>query len=987
MADGGRTRRVMTGRFRIPSGGQLDRDRTLEFTFDGRALTAHPGDTLASALLAHGVRLMGRSFKYHRPRGVLGAGVEEPNALVGAGVGGRYEPNTRATDLFVYHGLEAVSQNRWPTLAFDAGAVNQALAPFIPAAFYYKTFFGGPRLWGLYEHVIRRAAGLGAPPAAADADTFDHRAAFCDLLVVGAGPAGLAAALAGARAGARIILVEQDARLGGALMRDPARVIDQAGTDWAETVAEAVRGAGGRVLTRTTATGYHDHDLVTLVERRVEAGETPLSGPAQRQWRVRARRVVLAQGAIERPLLFSGNDRPGVMLAAAARTYAARYGVRPGGRAVVAGCDDSVYRTAEALAEAGVDIAAVLDSRAETGGAVAAARKRFACHLDARLLAALGGKAVSGAVATVGGRRLEVDCDLIAVSGGQTPVVHLHMQAGGGLTWDKASGAFNPTAARQSQDSAGAGAGVHGLANALADGWRAGSRAAEALGLRPPPGPPPWTELAASPSDRPGHAYALAAGANAKTAFIDFQNDVTAADVDLAWREGYRSVEHLKRYTTLGMASDQGKTSNLMGLARMAEALGKTAPEVGLTTFRPPYTPVTFGALAGAAVGDHLAPRRRLALHAELEAAGAFWQPSGYWSRPRAYPQPGELLAAASLREARGVRQAVGLADVSTLAKFEVVGPDAAAFLGLICATPVAKLAVGRGRYTVMLREDGIVMDDGTLWRLAEHRYLLTSSTGGADRMAAHLSYVRRVLAPGLRVMSTAMQERWAGIAVAGPRARDVVGGLIGGPPPAHMGLLKADVLGQRGLILGASYSGERAFEVLLPSFAAGETWRRLAAAAAEAGGGPYGLDAMDLLRIEKGHIVTGGEVDGRTSPYDLGLAKMLRKRGFIGWAGLQRPDFLRTDRPRLVGLEAVEGALPEGAMILPAASAAPIGHVTATGRRVLGEGAIGLGLVEGGPDRLGETLVVTSPTRGLSGRVRLVAPVFHDPDGALYRD
>jgi sarcosine oxidase subunit alpha len=979
----------MTAPFRNPTGGLIDRSRTLPFHFDGQRFEGHRGDTLASALLANGVRLMGRGFKYHRPRGVLGAGVEEPNALVGAGEGGRFEPNTRATDLFLHEGLTAISQNRWPNLKTDIGAVNQLIAPFIPAGFYYKTFFGGPKAWAFYEGFIRRAAGLGRPPTQPDTDLYDHRAAFTDLLVVGSGPAGLAAARAAARAGARVMLVEQDTRLGGALMRDPAEVDGQDGLAWAGQVAADIRAGGGRVLTRATAAGFYDHGLVSVVERRAEAGQA-LAGPAaaQRIWHVRAKRVVLAQGAIERPLLFSGNDRPGVMLASAARTYATRWGVRAGSRAVIAGCDDNVYLTALAFAGAGIDVAAVLDARAESSGPLAeAARARFTCHAAAQIVAALGGQATRGATVRAGGRTFDVACDLIAMSGGQTPVVHLHMQAGGGLVWDEGSGAFNPTAPRQNQESAGAGAGMHGLANALADGWRAGAEAARALGLGAPRGQTPRSHAELAAPSEVGVAYALAAGANPKTAFIDFQNDVTAADVDLAWREGYRSVEHLKRYTTLGMASDQGKTSNLMGLARMASALGKTPPEVGLTTFRPPYTPVTFGALAGEAVGRHVAPDRRLALREEHLAAGAVWQPSGYWSRPRAYPLAGESLADAALREARAVRRAAGLVDVSTLAKFEIVGPDAAAFLELICATGVARLAVGRGRYTVMLREDGVVADDGTVWRLAENRFLMTSSTGGADTMAAHLSYVRRVLAPQLRVMATAVQERWAGIAVAGPSSREILAELTGGPPPSHMSVARAEIDGQAILLLGASYSGERAFEVYAPSHAARPVWRALAEGVRARGGASYGLDAMELLRIEKGHIVTGAEVDGRTSPHDLGLSKMLRKRGYVGWAALQRPDFARPDRPRLVGLEALDGVLPEGAMILPAAGGAAEGHVSSAGRRVLADGAIGLGLIKAGPDRLGEVMIADSPTRGMRGRVKLVAPIFHDPEGALYRD
>jgi len=962
---------VVSAPFRNPEGGLIDRSRTIAVEFDGRRYEGHPGDTLASALLAHGVRLMGRSFKYHRPRGVLSAGVEEPNALAGVGSGGRFEPNTRATDLFLYPGLTAISQNRWPSLALDLGAASQLIAPFIPAGFYYKTFFGGPRAWAFWEHFIRRAAGLGRPPSLPDVDAFEHRAAFCDLLVVGSGPAGLAAAMAAVGAGARVILTEQDIRLGGALLRDPAQVDGREGLDWAEAVGARVRERGGRVLTRATAFGFYDHGLVSVAERRVEAGETPApSSVVQRIGHVRARRVILAQGAIERPLLFSGNDKPGVMLASAARTYATRYGVRAGSRALVVGCDDHARLTAHVLAEAGIEVARVLDTRA--GDCVIAAR---------------GGRAVCSATVRADGRIFEVACDLIAMSGGQTPSVHLHMQAGGDLAWNAAIGAFTPIAPRQNQESAGAGAGVFGLSAALADGWRTGLDAARRLGLAPADGPAPTGRADRAAPDFAGSALGCADGADPKTAFVDFQNDVTAADVDLAWRQGYRSVEHLKRFTTLGMATDQGKTSNLVGLARMAGALEKAVPDVGLTTFRPPFTPVTLGALAGEAVGDHLAPTRRLPLQSHHEAAGAIWLPSGYWRRPRAYNRPGETLADAAPREARAVRQAVGMADVSTLAKFELAGPDAAAFLERICATPVSRLAVGRGRYTIMLREDGIVADDGTVWRLTEDRFLMTSSTGRADLMAHHLAYVRRVLAPQLRVAVAAVQERWAAMAVAGPLAREIVAEATGETPPRHMSTVTARIRGQRALLLAASYSGERAFEIYVPTFAAAPVWEALAAGVAARGGCAYGLDAMDLLRIEKGHLVTGAEIDGRTSPRDLGLSRMLRKDGFIGWAGLQRPDFQRRDRLRLVGLEALDGVLPEGAMLLPRAGAVPAGHVTSAGRRVLGEGAIGLGLVAAGPDRLGEVMIAASPTRGLNGRVKLTEPMFHDPQGARYAD
>ena len=975
----------MSGPFRTDDGGMIDRTRTIAFTFDGKRFEGRPGDTLASALMANGVRTMGRGFKYHRPRGVLGAGVEEPNALVGVGVGGRFESNTRATDVFLHEGLTAISQNRWPSLAFDVGAVNQAIARFIPAGFYYKTFFGRGT-WKFVEPFIRAAAGLGRPPTLPDEDGFDHRAAFCDVLVVGSGPAGLAAASAAVDAGARVFLVEQDVLLGGALLRDRAEIDGHLGADWAGEIGERVRESGGRVLSRTTASGFHDHGLVNLIQRHAEPGQPPPPGfPAQTRWGVRAKRVVLAQGAIERPLLFSGNDRPGVMLASAARIYASRFGVRPGRRAVIAGCDDGIHLTAATLAEAGVEIAAIVDSR--EAGDISTAHG-LPVHPASRIVSSRGGRAVTAAIIATPNGVIEVDCDLIAMSGGQTPVVHLHMQAGGGLSWNAATGAFDPVAPRQNQVSAGAGAGRHGLSATLADGWRAGAAAAATLGFAPPKGPAP-----VGLSDRPAPTASLSAPglhatANPKTAFVDFQNDVTAADIDLAWREGYRSVEHLKRYTTLGMATDQGKTSNLIGMARMADADAKSPPDIGLTTFRPPFTPVTLGALAGMAVGDHVAPRRRLPLHDAHIAEEAAWQPSGYWSRPRAYPFGGETTARAAPREARTVRLACGVVDVSTLAKFDVSGPDAGAFLELICATSVARLKVGRGRYTVMLREDGVVADDGTVWRLERQRFLMTSSTGGADTMAHRLSYARKVLAPAMRVAVTPLQEAWAGIAVAGPSARDLLTEVSGGDaPPAHMSSGVATIAGERALVLGASYSGERAFEVYVPSFAAGPVWTALLAGARARGGGPYGLDAMDLLRIEKGHVVVGAEVDGRVGPRDLGMASMLRTGGFIGCGALGRPDFDRPDRLRLVGLESVEGALPEGAMLVGSDGAAPEGHVTSSGFRVLSDGAIGLGLLAGGPDRLGEIVRVTSPTRGLNGRVRVVAPMFHDPEGARYRD
>lgn len=911
----------------------------IRFSFDGKSYEAREGDTLAAALLRNGIGLVGRSFKYHRPRGIMTAGVEEPNALVTVGEGGRTEPNTRATDVFVYEGLVAKSQNCWPSLSFDIGSVLGLVAPVLSAGFYYKTFFGSAKRWMFYERFIRKAAGLGDAPKQTDPDRFSQRAAFCDVLVVGGGPAGLSAALEAAEDGRRVILVEQDSILGASLIRDRHEQ-DKA---WIASTAERIRAAGGRILTRTTAAGYWEHDLVTLTQRIAEPGQIPPQGVAQRLWHVRAGQVILATGSIERPMAFAHNDRPGIMLSQAMRTYVHRFGVVPGKRVVIATNNDDAYKTAQALRDAGAQVVAILDARPAPAGA----NSGFYVHNNAVPLSTQGARhCLKSVTALVDGQPQSWNAALLAVSGGFTPVVHLHMQAGGTLDWNEASQAFVPATSRQNVTTIG-GASI------------------------------PDSIFTITPISKP------------KKSFIDFQNDVTLADVDLAWAEGYRSVEHLKRYTTLGMATDQGKLSNMAALGRLAEKQGVAIPEAGLTTFRPPYTPVTMGLLAGAGAKDAGAHVRHLALYEVHAAKNPIWQPLGYWFRPRAYPTGGEKLAQVALREAQAVRSTVGMIDVSTLAKFEISGPDASAFLEIICATTVSKLAVGRGRYTFMLREDGFVFDDGTVWRLGENRYLLTSSTGGADRMATHISYVRQYLCPHLRVSAVNVQEHYTGITVAGPRAKAVLSALTGEEPPRHMSTVAAVIAGTQAVVLAASYSGERAFEIYVEASHATLVWTACETEVIEQQGGTiYGLEAMEFLRIEKGHLVVGGEVDGRMTPHDLALDKMLNKAGgYIGAFGLSRPALSELGRRQLVGLEAIEGAIPEGSMLVAREGETPQGHVTAAAFRIIEDGSIALGQLTDGFARHGEELTATSPTRGQKARVRVVAPHFYDLSGARYRD
>ena len=991
---------------RLERGGRIDRAKPLRFRFDGREYLGYAGDTLASALLANGVHLVGRSFKYHRPRGILTAGAEEPNALVRVERGdGRSDPNTRATTLPLFNDLEAFPQNCRPGLAFDLLAVNGLLAPLFPAGFYYKTFMWPRAFWKrIYEPRIRAAAGLGEAPRRPDPDRYLHRFAHCEVLVAGGGPAGIAAALAATRAGARVILAEAQPAFGGWLLGEGAvraRIGGEAPDAWlAEALAELRAAPNCRLLPRTTVFGCYDHNLVGLLEDVGDHRLAPGEGrPRHRLWKVRATEVVVAAGMIERPLVFPANDRPGIMLAGAAATYLHRYAVLPGREIVVVTNNDSVYGLAGDLAEAGARVT-VADSRRRVPEAVAtAARARGVALLTGVLPAGSEGRRRVRQIhlrPRDAGITLPVPhaCDLVLMSGGWHPDLALFAQARGGLRWDGDLAAFLPDRAHWPMRCAGGANGTRSLAEAIADGLRAGAAAARAAGFSAePPTPPPVEE---------GPAWTLeplwcVPGGSARErarAFVDFQHDVTARDLGLALREGYESIEHVKRYTTTGMGTDQGKTGNLNALGIVAGERGLPVAAVGVTTFRQPWTPVPFGALVGPHRGALFDPVRRTPMHRWAEAAGAVFEDVGQWKRARYFPREGEDMAAAVQREARAVREACGMLDASTLGKIDIRGPDAAEFLNRIYTNAWTKLAVGACRYGLMLGEDGMVFDDGVTARLAEDHFHMTTTTGGAARVLAWLENWLQTEWPELRVWCTSVTEQWATVTVTGPRAREVLRPLVEGvdlDPAAfpHMTFRTGRVAGVPARIFRISFTGELSFEVNVPAGYGLHVWEALVEAGRPHGLTVYGTETMHLLRAEKGYIIVGQDTDGTVTPFDLGMGWIVsrKKRDFVGRRSLFRSDMQRPDRKQLVGLRTEDPArvLEEGAQVVEDPNKPVpmrmIGHVTSSYMSPTLGRSIALALVAGGRERGGQRLWVPQ-LDGPPVAVEVTSPVFYDPAG-----
>jgi sarcosine oxidase subunit alpha len=970
------------------AGGQIDRDKTYNFKFDGKSYTGNAGDTLASALLANGVRLMGRSFKYHRPRGPLTAGSEEPNALVELRSGARQEPNTRATTTELFDGLLARSQNRLGSLKFDLLSVNDRFSNFLTAGFYYKTFMWPAAFWEkVYEPIIRRAAGLGSLSLEDDPDVYDKGFLHCDLLIVGAGPAGLAAALTAGRAGVDVIIADEDFRMGGRLNSETFVLGDQTGAEWASaTVTELTSLPNVRLMGRTTVIGAFDHGIYGAVERVSDHLHTPFVGkPRQILWRIYTKQTILAAGAIERPIAFENNDRPGIMLASALRTYANRYAVMADRRVAVFTNNDDGHRTAADLHSKGVKVAAVVDVRKD------APRSLDYEVLHGEVVDTKGRLGLTFAeVLLYDGTMRTLECGALGLSGGWNPNVHMTCHQRGRPTWNDGLAAFVPGGTLP------AGMSVAGAANGdmSTDGaLRGGAEAAKkAMGLKGKLPPLPQAE------DAPVNIKPFWYVEGCNRAWLDQQNDVTVKDVKLSHQEGYRSVEHLKRYTTLGMATDQGKTSNMGGLAIMAELAGKTIPEVGTTIFRPPYTPTAFGVFGGRHRGKEFHPTRLTPSHNWAEEQGAVFVEVGNWMRAQWFPRAGETTWRESVdREVLATRNSVGVCDVTTLGKIDVQGTDAATFLNKVYCNGFAKLAVGKVRYGLMLREDGIAMDDGTAARLAEDHFVVTTTTANALPVYRHLEFVRQCLFPDLDVQLISTTEAWAQYAIAGPNSRKVLEKIvdqdISNDAFPFMGCGNITICGGlRARLFRISFSGELAYEIAVPTVYGDALIRKLMEAGAAYNITPYGTEALGVMRIEKGHAA-GNELNGTTTAQNLGMGRMVSTaKDSIGAVLSRREGLNRADDLRQVGIKPVDPnePVPAGAHLMNASGPVDAAHdqgfvTSACYSPTLGH-SIALGFLKDGANRMGERMRLVSPLTNISVDVEIVSAHFVDPNGERLR-
>jgi len=978
---------------RRPTGGMIDRDRVIPFQFNGRHYKGYPGDTLASALLANGVRVVARSFKYHRPRGIVGAGFEEPNALVQL-QGESEEPNVLATCLPLTDHLHAKSQNCWPGPRFDLGSVNDWMSRLIPAGFYYKTFMWRP--WNSYARVIRKAAGLGQIPKTTESEFYEKRYHHCDILIVGAGPSGLAAALVAGESGARVLFVDDQSQPGGRLLSEPARIDGQSAVEWAQRItAEVDRRSNVRRLANSTVAGYYDHNMLTVIERNPEQ-----SWLRERFWRVRAQQVIIATGAVERPLVFPNNDRPGMMLVSAASTYVHRFAVNLGRQIVITTNNNSAYQAAFDLVEAGQNIHAIVDTRqtidyellkrsADQGIEVLSASGISAVHGRSNVQ----GVEVVSLADTSQARRLA--CDVVCYSGGWNPLVHLHSHSGAKPVYDPRLACFVPGESVQSSFCTGAVRGVFDLKGCLHEGLAVGRRSVEALGLRPmmprQPDASETQELQIEP------IWEIPTTSRAK-AFVDFQNDVTSSDLKLAVRENYVSVEHAKRYTTAGMATDQGKISNTNVIGLIASQLSVEPSSVGTTTYRPPYSPISFGAIAGSHDGPLILPLRTTPITQWHIDSGASMNEAGSnFRRPFYYPGPGENMRSAVNREALAVREKVGIYDGTPLGKFELHGPDVTTFLNRVYTNSWDDLEIGQGRFGLMLHEDGRLLDDGVTFRLGENHYLLSAGSGTADAVYTHMTRLLQVVWPNLRVYVTTVTSQWANICVCGPKAREVLVATgidinLDSDSFPFMSMCEGRVAGKYSRVARVSYTGELSFEINVRRRDGLAVWQALMDTGAAFGITPVGSETSGVLRIEKGYISAGAEGDGITNPFDAGMSWVvnLNKPDFVGKRSLVRDRSVGGVRQQVVGLlpQDEQFVMVEGSAIIEPEAVGEVpsflGHVTASCFSPNLDRSISLALLKNGRDRHGDVVTVSGLDRTIEALV--VPPIFIDAKGERMR-
>ena len=997
----------MSQDFRLDKIGLINRNKKISFKFNGKKYFGYEGDTLASALIANGVHLVGRSFKYHRPRGFFGAGVDEPYAIVQLYRNNEIEPNVRATEQELFDGLKAKSVNCWPNVNFDIGAINNFLNKFFPAGFYYKTFMWPKSFWyKIYEPFIRKSAGFGVASTKHDQEKYEHKYEYCDLLITGSGPSGLASAYAAAKNGAKVILAEDKPRFGGSLLTSEANIGNQSGKEWADKIVTELKEMSNVIVkNRAQVFGYYDHNMLVMLERLSDhLPKSKKYSPKQRLWYIRAKEVVISSGSIERPLVFGNNDTPGVLLTSAAKEYLKVYGVLVGKKPLIFTNNDSAYETAIEFKKNGID-PLVLDTRVNPKSEIIDEAKSLNINIKFSyvVIAAKGYKKVKSAeIAKISedkkilGQIENINCDCICVSGFWTPTIHLTSQSGNKTKFNKEIDAFVPSQSKQEETTVGSASGVFTLEETLKTSFEVGHRLSKKITNKDNKVLVPQVAEKKSTQHDKFWCVPLSKGKKYKR-FLDFQNDVAVSDVELALREGYRSIEHVKRYTTLGMATDQGKTSNLNGLQLVSNVENKIVPDVGHTTFRPPYTPVTIGAIVGREVGKHSKPTRKSPMHLWHEKNNAVFVDAGVWLRPRYYKQENETLFDASKREAAHVRKNVGVCDVTTLGKIDIKGPDAVELLNRVYTNAWLKLPVGKARYGVMLREDGIVMDDGTTTRISENHYHMTTTTAQAANILSHLEYYLQVVWPELNVNVVSTTEQWAGAAIAGPKSRDVLQKLfpdinVSNEDLPFMGFVEGNLFGVYARIFRISFSGELAYEVNVESDNGNFMWEKIIEIGKDFQIQPYGTEALSTLRIEMGHVA-GSELDGRTIPYDNSLEGLLsKKKDFIGKRSLNRAAFIAEDRQKVVGVVPLDKktSIPEGSHLVKDANAKlpnpKLGHISASCWSVEHNNPFSLAILHDGKNMIGQKLFALSPLKSKSIPVEIVSSHYVDPKGERVR-